>query len=153
MSLGQSENAADSGLHFGTSRHCGIDCNFWWLKISGRNLVFAPGGRNVLVPGERPAEPEIATCQLAGVTYLMVTAIHFDQLISESASKDFAEIDRLENVSRAREAQILNQRLLALDIQEALLRLPRTTSGHDRFNFREVQSIALESDWKVQRRK
>jgi hypothetical protein len=76
LSLGQSENAADSGLHFGTSRHvCGIDCNFWWLKISGRNLVFAPGGRN-----------------------------------------------------------------------------PRTNSCHDRFNFREIQSIALESNWKVQRR-
>jgi hypothetical protein len=84
----------------------------------------------------------------------MAIAIHFDQLISEGAIEDFAEIARLENVSRARVTQVLNLRLLAPDIQEALLRLPRrTTSGHDRFNFREVQSIALESDWKVQRRK
>jgi hypothetical protein len=82
---------------------------------------------------------------------LMAIAIHFDQLISEGAIEDFAEIARLENVSRARVTQILNLRLLVPAIQEALLRLPRTTSGHDRFNFREIQSIALESDWNVQR--
>lgn len=111
------------------------------------------GGRNVLVQGERPAEPAIVTGKLARVTYLMAIAIHFDQLISEGEIEDFAEIARLENVSRARVTQVMNLRLLAPDIQEALLRLPRTTSGHDRFNFRELQSIAYESDWKVQRRK
>ncbi len=110
------------------------------------------GGRNVLVQGERPAEPAIVTGKLARVTCLMAIAIHFDQLISEGAIADFSEIARLENVSRARVTQILNLRLLAPNIQEAILRLPRTTSGHDRFNFREIQSIALESDWKVQRR-
>jgi hypothetical protein len=109
------------------------------------------GGRNVLVQGERPAEPAIVTGKLARVTCLMAIAIHFDQLISEGAIEDFAEIARLENVSRARVTQILNLRLLVPAIQEALLRLPRTTSGHDRFNFREIQSIALESDWNVQR--
>ncbi|MDZ4852177.1 MAG: hypothetical protein SGI77_23050 [Pirellulaceae bacterium] len=124
-----------------------MNYDFWCLKFGGRNLVFAPGGRNVLVPGERPAG------RLASVTYLMATAIYFDQLISEGAIEDFAEIARLENASRSWVKQILNLRLLAPDIQEALLRLPRTTSGHDRFNFREIQSIALESDWKVQRRK
>jgi hypothetical protein len=108
------------------------------------------GSRNVLVQGERPAEPAIVTGKLARVTYLMAIAIHFDQLITEGAIEDFAEIARLENVSRARVTQILNLRLLAPHIQEALLRLPRTTSGHDRFNFREIQSIALESDWKRQ---
>jgi len=110
------------------------------------------GGRNVLVQGERPAEPATVAGKLARITCLMAVAIHFDQLISEGAIEDFAEIARLENLSRARVTQILNLRLLAPDIQEALLRLPRTTSGHDRFNFREIQSIALESDWKVQRR-
>jgi len=110
------------------------------------------GGRNVLVQGERTAEPAIVTGKQARVLCLMAIAIHLDQLISEGAIEDFAEIARLENVSRARVTQILNLRLLAPDIQEALLRLPRTTSGHDRFNFREIQSIAMESDWKVQRR-
>lgn len=110
------------------------------------------GGRTVLVQGERPAEPAIVIGKLARVTCLMAIAIHFDQLISEGAIADFSEIARLESVSRARVTQILNLRLLAPDIQEALLRLPRTNSGHDRFNFREIQTISLESDWKVQRR-
>ncbi len=110
------------------------------------------GGRNVLVQGERPAESAIPTGRLARVTCLMAMAIHFDQLIAEGAIEDFSEIARLESVSRARVTQILNLRLLAPDIQDALLRLPRITSGHDRFNFREIQSIAIESDWKVQRR-
>lgn len=111
------------------------------------------GGRNVLVRGARPTEPVVDAGRLARVTCLMAIAIHFDQLITEGAIEDFAEIARLENVSRARVTQIMNLRLLAPDIQESLLRLSRKTSGHDRFNFREVQSIALESDWKVQRRK
>lgn len=111
------------------------------------------GGRNVLVQGERPTAPAVVTGKLARITCLMALAIHFDQLIAEGTIDDFAEIARLESVSRARVTQILNLRLLAPDIQEALLRLPRTTSGHDRFSFRDMQSIALVSDWKIQRRK
>ena len=109
------------------------------------------GGRNVLVQGERSAESAIPNGRLARVTCFMAIAIHFDQLIAEGAIEDFSEIARLENVSRERVTQILNLRLLAPEIQEAILRLPRTSSGHDRFSFRVIQSIALESDWKLQR--
>ena len=55
------------------------------------------GGRNVLVHGERPAEPAIVTGKLARVTCLMAIAIHFDQLISEGAIADFSEIARVES--------------------------------------------------------
>lgn len=111
------------------------------------------GGRNVLVSGERQIEQPRVIGRLARITCLMASAIHFDQLISEGSIEDFAEIARLENVSRARVTQILNLRLLAPEIQEALLRLPPVTRGHDPFSFREVQPIALEADWKIQRRK
>jgi hypothetical protein len=111
------------------------------------------GGRNVLVSGERQIEQPIVIGRLARISCLMALAIHFDQLISEGSIEDFAEIARLENLSRARVTQILNLRLLAPDIQEALLRLPPVTRGHDSFGFREVQPIALVADWKIQRRK
>lgn len=111
------------------------------------------GGRNVLVSGERQIEQPRVIGRLARISCLMAFAIHFDQLISEGSIEDFAEIARLENLSRARVTQILNLRLLAPNIQEALLRLPPVTRGHDPFGFREVQPIALEADWKIQRRK
>jgi hypothetical protein len=111
------------------------------------------GSRNVLVQGERPAEPAIVTSKLARVTCLMATAIHFDQLISDGTIEDFAEVARLENVSRARVTQILDLRLLAPDIQEMLLRLPRTLRGHDQLSFRSIHQISQEPDWRKQRKK
>ncbi len=43
LSVCQSENAADCGFHFETCRHvCGMDCDFWWLKVIGRNFLLDP---------------------------------------------------------------------------------------------------------------
>jgi hypothetical protein len=108
------------------------------------------GGRNVLVQGKRPAELVIVTGKLARFTCMMAIAIHFDQLISEGAIDDFAEVACLENVSQPRVTQILNLSLLAPDIQETLLHLPRMVRGHHQINFRTILSVSLEPDWKKQ---
>ena len=55
-------------------------------------------------------------------------------------------------VTRARMTQIMNLLLLAPDIQEKLLNLPQTTSGRDTVILRELQTIALEPDWRKQRK-
>jgi hypothetical protein len=55
-------------------------------------------------------------------------------------------------VSRARVTQIQNLLLLAPDIQEALLFLPRTERGRDPFHLRQLQRLARIADWKEQRK-
>ena len=55
-------------------------------------------------------------------------------------------------VTRARLSQIMNLPLLAPDIQEAILFLPRTTSGRDPIQLRHLQPITLTACWQEQRR-
>ena len=61
----------------------------------------------------------------------MALAIHFDQLTREGKVKDYAELARLTHVTRARISQIMNLRMLAPEIQEAILFLPRIECGTD----------------------
>ncbi|MFO0815066.1 MAG: hypothetical protein U0796_17760 [Gemmatales bacterium] len=65
--------------------------------------------------------------------------------------KDYAELARLGMVSRARISQIMNLLLLAPDIQEAILFLPKTVAGHDPIKLKHLQPICLEMDWGRQR--
>ena len=64
---------------------------------------------------------------------------------------DFQAAESIQT-TRARVTQILNLLLLAPDIQEALLFLPRTERGRDPFHLRQLQRLALVADWKEQRK-
>lgn len=86
------------------------------------------------------------------VSRLMALAIRFDDLIHSGAVSDYAELARLGHVTRARLTQIMNLRMLAPDIQEEILHLPRVTSGRASVHLRQLQSIALVPDWRKQRR-
>jgi hypothetical protein len=55
------------------------------------------------------------------IARLMALAIHFDRLIREGKVKDYAEIARLGDVTRARVTQVMNLLNLAPDIQNGLL--------------------------------
>ena len=65
------------------------------------------------------------------VTRLMALAIKFDGMLARGEVRDYADLARLGYVTRARITQIMNILTLAPDIQEALLFLPRTTTGRD----------------------
>jgi hypothetical protein len=62
-----------------------------------------------------------------------------------------AELARLGHVSQPRMTQILNLTLLAPDIQEDLLFLPRTTKGKAAIYEKRLRPIAAETDWIKQR--
>jgi hypothetical protein len=82
---------------------------------------------------------------------LLALALRFEELIDAGQVRDFAELARLGHVSRARITQIMNLRLLAPDIQEQILFLPRTERGRDPLHLTLVQPVALEQDWSRQR--
>ena len=86
------------------------------------------------------------------ISRLMALAIRFDRLIKSGEVADQAEIARLGHVSRARVTQIMNLLLLAPDIQEEILFLPRTQCGRDPIRERIIRPIAAVPDWRKQRR-
>jgi hypothetical protein len=81
----------------------------------------------------------------------MALAIHFDGLIQSGAVANYAELARLGNVTRARMTQIMNLLNLAPSIQEELLFLPRVEGGRAEVLLRDLQPIAMTTDWKEQR--
>ncbi len=60
---------------------------------------------------------------------------------------------RLGHVSRARVTQIMNLNLLAPDLQEDILFLPRVESGRDPVREHAIRHIAATVDWGKQRRR
>jgi hypothetical protein len=114
-------------------------------KIHFRN---SRNSRKAICRGEKPKRKP---ARIQRITRLMALAIHFDEMIRQGHVKDIATIARLYQVSRARMTQIMNLLLLAPDIQEVLLNLPKTTKGRDDVCIRMLQPIALEADWILQR--
>ncbi len=85
------------------------------------------------------------------IAKLMALALRFEQLIQSGQVRDYAELARRGRVTRARITQIMNLLLLAPDIQETLLFLPRLDQGRDPLPLRRLLPIALVADWRSQR--
>ena len=122
-----------------------VECDFHFQR-RGRG---AP--RKLEVGQELPA-PVLEPGRVPRVARLMALAIRFDGLVRSGAVADYAELAELGHVSRARISQIANLSLLAPDIQEQILFLPRTRNGRDPFRLAMLQPIALSPDWGRQRR-
>ncbi|MCK4873638.1 MAG: hypothetical protein KAS72_13025 [Phycisphaerales bacterium] len=113
------------------------------------------GSRCELREGKAPQEPSTPEPPLGNiprVSRLMALAIRFEELIRLGEVVDYADVARLGHVTRARVTQIMNLLMLAPDIQEAILFLPRTVSGRDPITERDIRPIVAELDWNKQRR-
>ena len=106
------------------------------------------GNGRVIKTGAAPERPK---GRVPRITRLMALAIRCERLISEGEIADYAELARLGHVTRARVTQIMNLLLLAPDIQEAILYLPRVEGGDDPIVLRDLQRIAMEPDWAKQK--
>lgn len=127
--------------------------------MSGMTLEFnvhferSRHGRKRLVKGKAPAEPEeIAPGRVPRLARLIALALHFEGLLASGEVTDMADLARLGHVSRARITQIMNLRLLASDIQEELLFLPRTDTARDPLKYADLCPLTTEPDWTEQRR-
>ena len=101
------------------------------------------------------ASPDAATPTPYSVPRLarfMALALRLEAQLRQGVLKDCAEVARVGHVTRARVSQILSLVNLAPDIQEAILFLPRTQRGRDPVILSNVIPIAMELDWKRQRR-
>ena len=108
------------------------------------------GKNKVLVEGKEPPKPVKPKGRLPRITRYMALAIYYEDLIRQGHVYDYAEIATLGHVTRARVTQIMNLRLLSPNIQEIVLGLPFISKGRDSLCLRQLQPIALESDWQMQ---
>lgn len=109
-------------------------------------------GRQRLLRGGNPEPPKpMASGRTPRVAKLMALAIHFEEKLRQGHVRDMAQLSRLGHVSRARLTQIMNLRLLAPDIQEDLLNLPRVLQGRSPIKYRDLIPILQDPIWKSQR--
>jgi hypothetical protein len=107
-------------------------------------------GRRQMGADENPRDRR-SRGRIPRVTKLLALAIQMEHLVGSGQVSGYAELARLRNVSRARITQIANLTLLAPDIQEVILFLPRVPSGCDLITERQLRPIAAELDWARQR--
>ncbi|MFA9478830.1 hypothetical protein ACERK3_11050 [Phycisphaerales bacterium AB-hyl4] len=79
--------------------------------------------------------------------------IKLESYVQDGVVDDYADLARLGHVSRARITQILDLTLLAPDIQEAILNLPRTVKGRDPVRERHVRGVLAEMEWGRQQKR
>ncbi len=108
-------------------------------------------GRREIREGPKPIPEVTDEGRVPRVTRLMALAIKIAGLIESGAIADQAEAARLGHVSRARMTQIMNLLLLAPDIQEAILNLPRTVRGRDAIVETHLRPMTQEKCWERQR--
>jgi hypothetical protein len=99
----------------------------------------------------RPPEPIPTAARIPRISRLMAFAIVADEMIRHGEIKDYAELARIGQVSRARVTQIMALNGLAPSIQEALLFLP-ATAGREPVTERQVRRVVATDDWSEQAR-
>lgn len=108
-------------------------------------------GRREIREGPK-AIPEVTDDgRVPRVARLMALAIKMGGLIESGAIVDQAEAARIGHVSRARMTQIMNLLLLAPDIQESILNLPRTVRGRDPIVETHLRPVTQKKCWVRQR--
>jgi hypothetical protein len=108
-------------------------------------------GRKHLGEGVAAAPIHVVPGRVPRAARLLALAMRFEGLLRSGDVRDYADLARLADVTRARMTQIMNLLLLAPDIQEAILDLPRTLAGRDPITERHLRAIVAEPQWARQR--
>jgi len=107
----------------------------------------ARGRCRVDIPKTPTTEPTpVEPGRVPRISRLMAVAIRLERLLLTGEVSDLSELARLGHVTQPRMSQILNLTLLAPDVQEELLFLPRVTSGKAAIHEKMLRAIAGESD-------
>jgi site-specific DNA recombinase len=97
---------------------------------------------------EAPARVENPPPRIAR---LLALALKFEGLIHQGVIKDYAELARLGQVSRARVTQIMNLLNLSVEIQEEILAWTEAPPGTENVRETTVRALSSEVSWSRQR--
>jgi len=117
------------------------------LSIKGK---FEFRGKRALQP-ERSDPIARRSGRIPRVTKLLALAHRFEWLLKEGIVKDYSELARLGQVTRARITQIMNLLNLSPEIQEEILFLPPVTNGRDPLTERQVRQLVAITNWQKQK--
>ena len=106
-------------------------------------------GRLRIHPAKKKKPAEAG--RIPRISRLMAVAIRLERMLRTGEVSDLTELARLGHVTQPRMSQILNLTLLAPDIQEALLFLPRVETGKPPIHEKMLRPISAEVDWGKQR--
>ena len=120
-----------------------VECTLARQRPRGDTNTTSPAGQ--AAPAAAGRVPRIAR--------LMALALRFEELVRSGAIRDYAELARLGQVSRARLTQVMNLLHLAPDLQEQILFLPPVLKGRDPIHLEDLQTLAALLDWQSQRRR
>ena len=90
--------------------------------------------------------------RLPRITRLLALAMKFEGLIQQGVAKDYAELARLGQVSRARMTQIMNLLNLAPDIREQILFSLPGLAANQRIRESSIRKLSAEVIWSRQRK-
>ncbi len=110
-------------------------------------------GRRIIKPTARNSKPKppIPPGRLPRISRLMAVAIKLERILISGEVSDISELARLSHVSQPRMSQILALNLLAPDIQEQLLFLPRVETGKSEIHEKILRKLTAEVNWSHQR--
>ena len=97
--------------------------------------------------------PPVTAGRVPRIARLMALALRFEELVRSGAVRDYGELARLGQVSRARITQVMNLLHLAPDLQEQILFLPPVLKGRDPIHLEDLQALTALLDWPSQRRR
>jgi hypothetical protein len=97
------------------------------------------------------AQAEGAPSGVPRITRLLALALKFEGLLQQGVVKDYTELARLGQVSRARVTQIMNLLSLAPDIQQQILSWTRGGRGGQGVGETSVRALSSEAIWSRQR--
>ena len=107
-------------------------------------------GRRRVTPATTEPKP-VEPGRVPRISRLMAVAIRLERMLQTREVSDIHELARLGHVTQPRMSQILALTLLAPDIQEELLFLPRVTAGKSTIHEKMLRPISAEIDWERQR--
>jgi len=119
------------------------------LKIQA-HFVAGKRGRQLLRFGPKP--PESIAAPPSRLAKLMALAIKYDEFLKRGDIRDYAALARTHSVDPGVITRVMNLRLLAPEIQEAILALAAAPNGKNELHLKHVLPIARIADWKEQRR-
>ena len=95
---------------------------------------------------------QVGPGRIPRVSKLMALAIRYDEMIQNGTIGSYAEIADLGYLTRARLTQIMDLLLLAPQIIEEILFLPKTLKGPAPIGERDLRAISREKQWRAQER-
>lgn len=110
----------------------------------------AAHGRRRITPATTEPKP-VEPGRVPRISRLMAVAIRLERMLQTGEVSDIRELARLGHVTQPRMSQILALTLLAPDIQEELLFLPRVTTGKATIHEKMLRPVSAEIDWEKQR--